>query len=137
MKHRQIIFSQLFIPRRNASKLFEAVYQSLYSIPHFVISLVKRAASLVVRPSRNRVADASTAQVRPVILVTVAAVANNPIRFLLRSAWTSPIDFTLFHQRDKTYRVVALSRGQYEGHRLAVRLAADINLSREAASGVT
>lgn len=88
--------------------------QSLNAVTHHVVNLVKKAAPPLVRPSRNRVANASAAQICSNFLGVVAAVThncqitpvnvpsintlyrvlsdNNSIRSLLGSAWACPID---------------------------------------------
>lgn len=136
MEHRQVILSQLFISCGNASTLLQVIDQSLNAITHLVGSLVKRAAPLLIRPPRNRVANSATAQIGADFLGVVATVSDNSTGSLFGSTWASPIDCPLLHQRLKTYGIVALPWCQHKGHRFTILLTADMKLGRETTSGV-
>jgi hypothetical protein len=111
MKHCQIVFSQLFVARSYPSKLLETVNQSFNAIAQTINSLVQRTTPLTIAV-RNCVVNAASAQVGAILFGAVALIANDPLRFLFRTAGPWTVHSPLFHQGFENNGVMPLAGSQ-------------------------
>ncbi len=73
------------------------------------------------------------ARISPNPLAAVPFIPNDPARAVFGTARPSPLDGTGLHELFKDHRLVPLSRGENQGHYLAIPFGAQVDFGTEPA----
>jgi hypothetical protein len=128
-----VVSGALLITRCDASELLAAIDQALDPIPELVDGAIERPGATFVPLARDGDPHPMLARILPNPPAAVAFVPNDAVRAALRAAWSTPLDSTGLHELFEDHRLVALPRGEDDGHQLAAPFGAQVDFGTEPA----
>src|SRR3954465_14720468 len=132
--HGEIVGGTLFVSCGNPSKVFQPIDQALDDVALAVCLAVEAGLAALVGFGRDHRGDASPAQGEPNAATAVGLITDQLGRPQARPPPADAPDRAAADQGADLLGVVNLATGQCEGDWLAVALAAQVDLGREAAT---
>jgi hypothetical protein len=132
-----VIGGTFLVARCQSAALLAAIDEALDPVAETVARSIERPGTAFVPLARDGDPDARLAGIAPNPPAAVAFVPHDAVRAAPGAAWASPLDGPGLQERLEDPRLVALPRGEDDGHQLAAPVGAPVDCGPEPAPAPT